>query len=49
MAPKDVQAVFKDVAGHRIVLDAKARYEDKGPRQILEQLLLQVPVPRVDG
>ena len=49
VVPKDVQAVFKDVAGHRIVLDAKARYEDKGPRQILEQLLLQVPVPRVDG
>lgn len=49
VVPKDVQAVFADVAGHRMVLDTKARYEDKGPRQILEQILLQVPVPRVDG
>ena len=49
VVPKDVQAVFGDVAGHRMVLDSKARYEDKSPRQILEQILLQVPVPRVDG
>ena len=49
VVPKDVQAVFADVAGHRMVLDTKARYEDKGPRQIQEQILLQVPVPRVDG
>ena len=49
VVPKDVQAVFADVAGHRMVLDTKARYEDKGPRQILEQILLQVPVPREDG
>ena len=49
VVPKDVQEVFADVAGHRMVLDTKARYEDKGPRQILEQILLQVPVPRVDG
>ena len=49
VVPKDVQAVVGDVAGHRMVLDSKARYEDKSPRQILEQILLQVPVPRVDG
>ena len=48
VVPKDVQSVFGDVAGHRMVLDAKARYEDKGARQILEQILLRVPVPRVD-
>ena len=33
--PKDVQDVFKDVAAHRMILDSKARYQEKTAREIL--------------
>ena len=37
--PKDVQDVFKDVAAHRMILDSKARYQEKSAREILSEIL----------
>ena len=44
--PKDVQTVFKDVAAHRMVLDSRARYQEKSAREILDEILAEVPQPR---
>lgn len=29
VVPQDVKDVFKDVAAHRMILDSKARYQEK--------------------
>lgn len=47
--PKDVQTVFKDVAAHRMVLDSRARYQEKSAREILDAILAEVPQPKVEG
>ena len=47
--PKDVQTVFKDVAAHRMVLDSTARYQEKSAREILDEILAEVPQPKVEG
>ena len=47
--PKDVQDVFKDVAAHRMILDSKARYQEKTAREILSEILSEVPEPKVEG
>ena len=47
--PNDVQTVFKDVAAHRMVLDSRARYQEKSAREILDEILAEVPQPRVEG
>ena len=47
--PKDVQEVFKDVAAHRMILDSKARYQEKTAREILSEILSEVPEPKVEG
>lgn len=47
--PKDVQTVFKDVAAHRMVLDSRARYQEKSAREILDEILTEVPQPKVEG
>ena len=47
--PKDVQTVFKDVAAHRMVLDSRARYQEKSAREILDEILAEVPHPKVEG
>ena len=47
--PKDVQPVFKDVAAHRMVLDSRARYQEKSAREILDEILAEVPQPKVEG
>ena len=47
--PKDVQTVFKDVAAHRMVLDSRARYQEKSDREILDEILAEVPQPKVEG
>ena len=41
--------VFEDVAGHRMVLESRARYEEKTARQILGEILETVPSPKVEG
>ena len=47
--PKDVQTVFKDVAAHRMVLDSRARYQEKSAHEILDEILAAVPQPKVVG
>lgn len=47
--PKDVQTVFKDVAAHRMVLDSRARYQEKSAHEILDEILAEVPQPKVEG
>ena len=47
--PKGVQTVFKDVAAHRMVLDSRARYQEKSAREILDEILAEVPQPKVEG
>ena len=49
MVPEDVVNVFQDVAGHRMVLESRARYEEKTARQILGEILETVPSPKVEG
>lgn len=49
MVPEDVANVFQDVAGHRMVLESRARYEEKTARQILGEILETVPSPKVEG
>ena len=49
MVPEDVVNVFEDVAGHRMVLESRARYEEKTARQILGEILETVPSPKVAG
>ncbi len=47
--PQDIQNVFKDVAAHRMVLDSRARYQEKTAREILDEILTSVPQPKVEG
>ena len=47
--PKDVQTVFKDVAAHRMVLDSRARYQEKSAREILDEILAEVREREVEG
>ena len=47
--PKDVQTGGKDVAAHRMVLDSRARYQEKSAREILDEILAEVPQPKVEG
>ena len=49
VVPEDIKKVFGDVAGHRMVLDSRARYEDKTSREIRDEILDTVPVPKVEG
>lgn len=49
MVPEDVVNVFEDVAGHRMVLESRARYEEKTAKQILGEILETVPSPKVEG
>ena len=45
--PSDVQAVFKDVAAHRIILKAKARINNVTVDNLLEDTLRMVKAPRI--
>ena len=49
VVPEDIKKVFGDVAGHRMVLESRARYEDKTSREILDEILDTVPVLKVEG
>ena len=49
MVPEDVVNVIEDVAGHRMVLESRARYEEKTAKQILGEILETVPSPKVEG
>ena len=41
--------VPQDVAAHRMILDSKARYQEKTAREILDEILDSVPEPKVEG
>lgn len=43
--PQDVQAVFLDVAAHRIVLSTKAKIAEVTEKSVLEEILNQVQMP----
>lgn len=45
VAPFDVQDVFKDVCGHRIILSSKARLNEYTADQVLEEVLHSVSQP----
>lgn len=47
--PDDVSDVFKDVAGHRIVINAKAKIGKVTPDQILDSILKTVKKPTAEG
>ena len=49
VVPQDVNYVFKDVAAHRMILDSKARYQEKTARETLDEILDSVPEPKVEG
>lgn len=49
VVPQDVKDVFKDVATHRMILDSKARYQEKTACEILDEILDSVPEPKVEG
>lgn len=47
VVPSDIKTVFPAVAGHRILLSAKARVAKTGISDLLLEILEQVPVPRI--
>ena len=44
--PEDVRFCFADTIGHRLVLSARARAGKADPRQILAQILEEIPSPK---
>lgn len=46
VTPEDISSVFYDVLGHRVKLSGKARAEGKTIKDALEDLFIQVKVPR---
>lgn len=48
VTPGDVQKVFADVCGHRIILSSRARFQEKSGSQILQEILEKVRAPRVE-
>ena len=47
LSPDDIHAVFYAVCNHRIILNTKAKASGLGPKEILNQILSAVPVPRI--
>ena len=47
--PEDVQAMASDVFAHRLMLSSKARLNERTAEDILQEILLQVPVPTIRG
>lgn len=43
--PEDVQKVFREVCGHRIILSPKARIADRSAEDVLKQVLKETPSP----
>ena len=44
--PEDLKHLAPSVLGHRLVLDARARYSGAEKRELLREILKGVPVPR---
>ena len=47
VVPEDVQEMFFDVCGHRVVLSAQARMENANAAQVLDALLGRVKAPKL--
>ena len=47
VVPEDVEAIFPDVAAHRLMLNAKARMMELDAGQITQEILKQVAMPTV--
>ena len=45
--PSDVLAVFSDVCGHRLMLNAKARLNEVDAGVVLERISQSVPIPQL--
>lgn len=48
VTPEDIQKVFKDVCGHRIILGSKARLNDYAVDTMLDDVLASVEEPAVE-
>ena len=46
VAPQDILDVFKDVCGHRLMLNAKARLNEMDAPTILDEVAAGVPIPQ---
>lgn len=47
VTPKDVQDIFKDVAGHRLILNSKAKLNDANVDNVIDYILQSVAVPKI--
>ena len=47
VAPEDIHAVFYSVANHRMQLSTSAKAAGKTEFDVTEQILLQIPIPRL--
>jgi MoxR-like ATPase len=45
VVPETIQDVAVDVVAHRLVVEPEAKYAGRTGRQIMEELLQEVPVP----
>lgn len=46
VTPEDVQRIFKDVAGHRIILNPRAKITSVTIDEVIDNIFRTVPVPR---
>lgn len=47
VTPKDVQEIFKDVVGHRLILNSKAKLNDATIDNVIIYILQSVAVPKI--
>ncbi len=47
IVPADINLLFFDVLGHRVVLEPQAKMSGKDARSVLEGIVAQVPAPRL--
>lgn len=45
VAPQDIQALFADVCGHRIIMTARAKIQKRTPQDVLTEILKTVHTP----
>ena len=46
VTPEDIRTLAVPVLAHRILLDTKSKYGGLSPRQVIEEIIEKVPVPR---
>jgi MoxR-like ATPase len=49
VTPEDVKAIARPVLAHRLVLTAEAQVNDVDKREVIDEILSEVPVPTVEG